>query len=450
MKGFPLVFSFTFKRITGEKKFKSWTAILAVLLFLLPAVILPLAERGREDGTEKGGEEIDVYDPDALLRRVSSLFYTADTEDGFSWDSPILFSGVPTTHCPDMETVRKSMAEGGFGAFGLLIYERRGEYQILGITEDDVSNDDRSTASALAESFSAALPLMLAEEMHLDPAQKDALRTSVIFTDESGGQTDDSGADFKLIAGMLLPYVNMMLIYFLVILYGNTVANHVILEKTSKLMDTFLISVRPRAMILGKVLAAWASSLFQLLVWIAAGTAGCGLGAFLARRIHPNSTMGILRFIDYLGKGMKLFSPLHALTALLLIAAGFLLYCALAGVAGSFAGKQEELASAMQIFNLLLVISFFIVLSVILGGGMGTPEKTMWYDFVPFTAILITPARLLLGQIPLWIGLISLALTTLLALLTVFLSGKVYSMMSLYKGSFPKPQEMLKIIFSRS
>ena len=49
MKGFSQVFAFTFRHIAGEKKYKSWTVILALLLFLAPAVILPLSGKNRPD-----------------------------------------------------------------------------------------------------------------------------------------------------------------------------------------------------------------------------------------------------------------------------------------------------------------------------------------------------------------------------------------------------------------
>ncbi len=329
-----------------------------------------------------------------------------------------------------------------------MIRGKEGRYEVIGLAPDNAENEVLLTADALAETVAAQLPFILASEMGVTPEQAAALYSGVyVVAPDAEEDGDAEKAVFREIARWVLPYLNIMLIYFLVLFYGNTVANHVILEKTSKLMDTFLISVKPKAMLMGKVLAAWASSLLQLLIWAVALAGGCTLGAHLARSIHPNSTMGILRFFDYLGKTMSLFSPLHLLIALLIIAGGFLLYCSLAGVAGSFASKPEELSSALQIFQLVLVISFFIVLMGVLKGGAGSPDRVMWYDFVPFTAILVTPSRLLMGQIPLWVGLISLGLTALLALLITYFAGKVYSLMSLYKGNVPKFREMLKIIF---
>ena len=62
----------------------------------------------------------------------------------------------------------------------------------------------------------------------------------------------------RAIIAYVLPFVNIMLLYFLILFYGQSTANSVLMEKTSRLMDTLLLSVRPEAMVTGKVLAGTA------------------------------------------------------------------------------------------------------------------------------------------------------------------------------------------------
>ena len=83
-------------------------------------------------------------------------------------------------------------------------------------------------------------------------------------------------------------------------------------------------------------------------------------------------------------------------------------------------------------------------------GAVEDLQGIAWYDFVPFTAMMVTPVRLLMGVIPVWAGAACLGITVILAILVTYLAGKVYSLMSLYKGSVPKPGEMLKIIFGKA
>ena len=80
-----------------------------------------------------------------------------------------------------------------------------------------------------------------------------------------------------------------------------------------------------------------------------------------------------------------------------------------------------------------------------LNGDMAVGAK--WYDFFPFTSILITPSRVLLGTVSFGTGLASLAVILALSAFFILIAGRVYRMMSLYRGKVPKfPQiiEMLK------
>lgn len=449
MKGLSKVFSFTCRQIMGGKNYKGWTVVLALLFFLIPAVLMPLSERNRPDPDEAGHESDAPRSDEDYLARVKEVFYAAETEDGYSWNSLQLIDSIPVTRCSSAKEALRAAEQFGKGGYALLIREEKGRYSVNALMPDDAETDDLNTAMACANSFANLFPQLLGEEMQITSAQKAVLNAPIgIVYPEA--EESDANAALREIANIALPYLNIMLIYFLVLFYGNTVANQVILEKTSKLMDTFLISVKPKAMVMGKVLAAWCTSLLQLGLWIAALVGGCSLGSFLARSIHPNSTMGILRFFDFLGTVMHFYSPLRILIALLIIAGGFLLYCSLAGLAGSFVSKPEELASSMQIFQLVLVASYLVVLLTSLRNISSAPQGIAWYDFVPFTAMMVTPVRLLMGVIPVWAGAACLGITVILAVLVTYLAGKVYSLMSLYKGSVPKPREMLKIIFGKA
>ena len=449
MKGLSKVFSFTCRQIMGGKNYKGWTVVLALLFFLIPAVLMPLSERNRPDPDEAGHESDSPRSEEDYLARVKAVFYAAETEDGYSWNSLQLIDSIPVTRCSSAKEALRAAEQFGKGGYALLIREEKGRYSVNALMPDDAETDDLNTAMACANTFANLFPQLLGAEMQITSAQKAVLNAPIgIVYPEA--EESDANAALREIANIALPYLNIMLIYFLVLFYGNTVANQVILEKTSKLMDTFLISVKPKAMVMGKVLAAWCTSLLQLGLWIAALVGGCSLGSFLARSIHPNSTMGILRFFDFLGTVMHFYSPLRILIALLIIAGGFLLYCSLAGLAGSFVSKPEELASSMQIFQLVLVASYLVVLLTSLRNISSAPQGIAWYDFVPFTAMMVTPVRLLMGVIPVWAGAACLGITVILAVLVTYLAGKVYSLMSLYKGSVPKPREMLKIIFGKA
>lgn len=275
----------------------------------------------------------------------------------------------------------------------------------------------------------------------LTPEQR-ALLTAPVEVTVTGGQTGE-GETMGLLS-MLLPFASLMLLYFLVLLYGQSTAASVILEKTSKLMDLFLVSVEPGAMVLGKVLATALAGLLQLAVWAAGLAGGFAAGGALARQTAPGVTLPLLEVLRGAGRLAGLFSVPAMLEAVGLLLAGFLLYCSLSAIGGSLAGKAEDLSSTNVLFSLVLVASF---LCCMFAGDMdGMTSSARWLDYVPFTAVLVTPSRVLLGQTSLMGGLVSLVLVVACAGLLTALAGRVYRLMSLYKGNPPSLRRVLRML----
>ncbi len=129
---------------------------------------------------------------------------------------------------------------------------------------------------------------------------------------------------------------------------------------------------------------------------------------------------------------------------LLMLAAGMFLYCSLAAVGGALAGKPEDLSSTNAIFTLVLVASFFACL--LAGGLNGLDGGSPWLDWIPFTAVMVTPARILLGSVSLVRGAASLALAVLTTLLITMAAGRIYRMLVLHKGDVPGWKTILKMI----
>lgn len=275
----------------------------------------------------------------------------------------------------------------------------------------------------------------------LTPEQR-ALLTAPVEVTVTGGQTGEGEAMGLL--SMLLPFASLMLLYFLVLLYGQSTAASVILEKTSKLMDLFLVSVEPTAMVLGKVLATALAGLLQLAVWILSLMGGFAAGGALARQTAPGVTLPLLEVLRGAGRLAGLFSVPAMLEAVGLLLAGFLLYCSLSAIGGSLTGKAEDLSSTNVLFSLVLVVSF---LCCMFAGDMdGMTSSARWLDYVPFTAVLVTPSRVLLGQTSLMGGLVSLVLVVACAGLLTALAGRVYRLMSLYKGNPPSLRRVLRML----
>ena len=150
----------------------------------------------------------------------------------------------------------------------------------------------------------------------------------------------------KKVVAMILTFLNIMVLYFFVLIYGQSVAGSVVMEKNSKLMEVFLTAVKPSAMIMGKLLAISLSGMLQLISWVLALLIGFGAGGGLAQLINPDAGNPLAEILDLaaaLTDGM--FSAGRLIAALVMALLGVILYCSLAAIGGSLAGKQEDLSS---------------------------------------------------------------------------------------------------------
>lgn len=435
MRRFPTVFAFTFRQQTGTRGWRCTTAIAALLLFLIPALLPTLLDlRGSAaEVPEAAAERLDPSTAPECLRVVD----TTPGEAAWSLCLPGTEQALPVRPYDDLDSAQRELGRD------LLLYVTRedGAYQLSMLYGEAYSDAWADWALAtLMEQF----PAIQMQKSGLSAEQMAALEAefAVPVTVETDGA--DPNAMLVEMLNMVLPYCSILLLYFMVLFYGQGVANSAIMEKTSRLMDTFLVSVQPRAMMLGKVLAVSAAAVLQLGLWLAALLGGIAAGEALLLAVHPASSSGFLSFLTALRGMGGYFDPLGVAVGIALMLSGFLLYCSLAAVGGALASKPEDLSSTNGLFTMALVFSFLICL---FGGGLMSGEGVSagWVDWVPFTAILATPSRLMLGQSPALAGLGSLGLVLLTALLFCALAGKLYQMMSFYRGNPPKPKQLLEL-----
>ncbi len=455
-QGFSTVFAFTFVQHIKGKGYRVLTAVVALLCFALPAVCLAFAaySGGEEESAARSNrvEEVLVVDLSGGNPADANLFNTIGEED---------FADLTYKTVPDVETAI-AQAEGHLHTLILVIQNRQDhyEYQLLRPDQTDLTEEDVSYYNVF---LSSAFRLILIQKSGLDEAQIAVLSEphvtevmssplqSVTEPGEEGGeaQEEDPNEIVRMVLGLILPYVTIMVLYFMILFYGRGVSNSVILEKTSKLMDFFLVSVKPEGMMLGKVLAIALAGIVQLFCWIFCLVGGFWTGSVLANAIDPQNELALLALFESFGQFSGMFSVPGIVLAVLVLLSGFLMYCALASVGGALAGKPEDLSSTNMLFTLSLVVSF---LCTLYSGVISEEAITLtvgWQYYVPFTAMLIAPSQILLGNMTPLQALLSLGIIVVTTALIVALAGKIYRMMVLYKGNPPPVWKVIGMLRSR-
>lgn len=307
------------------------------------------------------------------------------------------------------------------------------------------SNLTKSDLSGFEAFIGNACKLIQMQRTGLEPEELAALTAPVAVSSHRTAEAkEDAMESLRETLSYAFPYMNIMVLYFMVLFYGQGVSSSVLMEKTSKLMDTMLLCARPGGMVLGKVIANAFAGIVQIFIWLAGLAGGSAAGTFVVKMINPDTEMLLIKFFETLGELGGLFTIPAVIAALIQIIGGFLLYCALAAIGGAVAGKQEELSTTNLLFTMALVVSFLFTLSY---GGLGSmTPASRWLNWMPFSAVLVVPSRVLLGQISIWEAYGSLGVVLVTFVLISLLAGKLYQCMALYKGKLPKPGELVKML----
>lgn len=462
LKGLGKIFAFTFERQVKSTGYLVGTIVFALLCFLLPAGIMA--------AVEYFGGDSDSAVETAAVSPVQTVYVADGTDGAADWNlltqaESETFGGISYVTCGSLE---EADAQAGQEEHSLILLLEEAKkiaqenalsqvsngsqngYQMHLLLPDNTSLSE-GDAGDLESFLQANFQIILLQKSGIDPAAAAELlvpaATEVTTVGEEAlSETEAALESMREVLGMLLPYLNIMILYFLVLFYGQGVANNVIMEKTSKLMDTFLVAVKPTAMVFGKVLAVTAASMLQFVIVAASLIGGFAAGSALVRMINQDSDMLLLLFFDSLSEFQGVMTVPGILLAVVMMVSGFFLYCSLSAIGGSAAGKPEDLSSTNVVFTTVLIVSF---LAALYAGGIGSMDSgafAKWLDFVPFTSILVTPSRIMLGEVSLGMGFVSLLLVLIVSVLCLLLAGKVYRMMALYKGNPPTPAKLMKML----
>ncbi len=451
-KKFDKVFKFTFKNQVKAKGYKSLTIILALVLFLLPVLIFWIVDMASGSSEDEaiascGAERIYV---------VNEITPNADYSLLNQLQVPN-YEQIDYQKADNVDEILKQLAANPEPrALVLRIYKDSEENptttlivpQNSILTTKDAANfntflDRQNQAFTILASgipFSSMEELMRAQEKDVFNTEGYKTGTSIYETDAEMLE-DKNNSSILPVFNMILVYVTVMIVYFVVLYYGASINQNVVLEKSSKLMDTMLISLSPDSLIFGKLLGVLAAGFIQFFLWIAAIAGGVFAGVKLVDTIDPGNNLPVITFLKSFSK-LGLFKPGSVIIAVLVLIFGIVLYCALAAIGGAISNTKEEAASNQGIFVILLVVCFYLILMT----GLDTTDVPTWLYLFPGTAAMILPAGICSGMVSNVIALISFGLMLATTLFALWIAGKLYKMMSLYKGNKVTLTKALKML----
>ncbi|MCI0470243.1 MAG: ABC transporter permease [Candidatus Aminicenantes bacterium] len=236
--------------------------------------------------------------------------------------------------------------------------------------------------------------------------------------------TRDEGIKVESGGNLALAYVFSFLLYMSLLMMGTWVMNSVIEEKTSRVCEVVLSSVNARELMTGKIIGSALTGLLQMVVWLTPIIVVIGFKL-------PVLPQGI--FIN-----LEAWQVIYFLVNFFI---GLITFVGLFATVGAIFNNPQEAQSGVTPLMMLIVIPFLITISMIRNPTNTLAEVT---SLLPFSSIIVMPARMALIDIPLWQFILSF-IVNIGTIAAIFPSaGKIYRIGILRTGQKPKFKEVMK------
>ncbi|MFV0417813.1 MAG: ABC transporter permease [Dysgonomonas sp.] len=287
---------------------------------------------------------------------------------------------------------------------------------------------------------------LLVSDMQQILKSKDRIQVSSIRWDETGQEQKTMGEIASLI-GLVLTF----LMFFFIMMYGSMVMQSVVEEKSNRIIEVIISSVRPFDLMMGKIVGVGLVGLLQLIIWFVIGG-----GAMIAVQMYfgINMDMASSADVQHAMAAMQNNSDLNAsLTELfsvnwlqiaicfiLYFIGGYLLFSSLYAMFGSAANDSQEVQQLMMPMTILLFIAFYSGTA-----AARNPEGAMafWCSLIPFTSPVVMMVRAPF-EIPIWELIVSVILLITTAVLAIKLAAKIYRVGILMTGKKASFVEIFK------
>lgn len=269
--------------------------------------------------------------------------------------------------------------------------------------------------------------------------------------DEDGSENSTS-AEVASILGMILTFI----IYMFIIMYGAMVMQGVMEEKTNRIIEVMISSVRPFDLMMGKIIGIGLVGLTQVFLWsILTTVLITGSLFFFGGNTSPEEVMNAQMAAQSVNEiatntssmDIKIQEIINSINFkmigicfILYFIGGYLLYAALFAAIGSALEQQEDSQQFMTPIMILMVFSLYAGIY-----SMENPDGPLafWCSMIPLTSPIVMMVRLPF-DIPMWELLLSFVLLFATAVFIVWFSAKIYRVGILMYGKKPSIKEMMK------
>ncbi|MDY7395257.1 ABC transporter permease [Aureibaculum sp. 2210JD6-5] len=293
------------------------------------------------------------------------------------------------------------------------------------------------------------------KESGLDPIIVNKLKIKVRANLETfdGQKTSKAGNYMKLIFGGAAGY----LLFMFIIIYGNMIMRSVIEEKTSRIIEIIISSVKPIKLLLGKIFGTSLAGLTQFAVWIIIGTVlMLGVSAFFGVQMSQSpmaeQQQEMMKQVAENDEAQQMATtifqeinnlPLANLIIMFILffIGGYLLYASLYAAIGAAVDNETDTQQFMMPIIMPLMLAIYVGFFTVIENPHGMVSQV--FSYIPFTSPVVMLMRIPFG-VPIWQQLLSVLILFVTFYITVMFAAKIYRVGILMYGKKPTYKELYK------
>ena len=292
---------------------------------------------------------------------------------------------------------------------------------------------------------------LLSEGIDLALIEKSKAEVSLNLTKASGEATVKGLNEIKIVIGGAFGY----LIFMFIIVYGNLVMRSVIEEKTNRIIEIIISSVKPFQLMMGKIIGTSLAGILQFVIWGVLGGLLMMITTFVLG-LESGSTMPteamssgaipldtdiVATIQNYIGEILKMPLITMFVSFIVFFIGGYFLYSSLYAAIGAAVDNETDSQQFLFPIMLPLMLAVYVGFFTVINDPHGTVATV--FSMIPFTSPIVMLMRIPFG-VPVWQIIVSVCLLFATFILFVWLASKIYRVGVLMYGTKPSWKELYK------
>jgi ABC-2 type transport system permease protein len=435
MNHLPLIIKREYLTKVKNKSFIIMTILSPIIMIVLITVVAYLSQLNNDK-----------------VRAISVLDESGLVQNTFNNSENTTYLILPNMSLEDAKAIAKETS-----SYGLLHINKSNDIDSISNSIKFYSEETPSLTliSNLESQLEKKLTNIKLEQKGVDVEMINASKVYIEIAQESFEGETSSKIDsiVKLIFGGAAGY----LLFMFIIIYGNMIMRSVIEEKTSRIIEVIISSVKPVQLMLGKIIGTSLAGITQFVIWIILGgilmtIVSMVLGIDMAQMQTPQQEVlqQAMENPEVSSQVQNLINAFYNLPITNLIVAfilffigGYLLYSSFYAAIGAAVDNETDTQQFLLPVMMPLILAVYIGIFTVIEDPHGTVSTI--FSFIPLTSPVVMLMRIPFG-VPIWQQLVSFLILIGTFMFTVWIAAKIYRVGILMYGKKPSYKELIKWI----